>query len=41
MDEMLQTVDRWPEIAGSLDISASTRQHLKRVTEQQCDDLMR
>ena len=41
LDDMLQTVDHWPELASSLDISASTRQHLKRVIEQQRDDLMR
>ena len=40
LNDMLQTVDHWPELTSSLDISASTLQHLKRVIEQQRDDLM-
>jgi hypothetical protein len=41
LDEMLQTADLWPELVGGFDISAATRQQLKKTIEQQRDGLRR
>jgi serine/threonine-protein kinase HipA len=39
LDELLQTVDHWPELVGGFEISAATRQQLKKTIELQRDGL--